>query len=370
MTRSGILIPIGDPSKKSCVFRDSICKTQFKVISADLETLLSRKMAVGNPLGTPVHASHLGELLQGKIHLTWASISGSYGGPLLLLNHLPDAIVMSGCLMGLPPEEVRLRVLDEENDPTLDEVFQEITNVLCGSLAKGWRQITQKDVSVTKRKMELIDFAKRGAVDFGLADAQYVLLQGDVALDEFGCSCFLILIPMDFALKLNATATDSPEQDLRLFFESAVLATAETRDTKNIGKTVLVVDDSSNIRSALEFFLKNAGYQVLTAEDGPRALDIAKRHHIDVVLLDVMMPEMDGFSVLATFRRIPGKKDVPVLFCTAVGEKDTVVRAIRMQCHDYIVKPFTKRIVLDKVARALENGVVDSTGLIGYPAIR
>ncbi len=123
---------------------------------------------------------------------------------------------------------------------------------------------------------------------------------------------------------------------------------AETRD-----KVVLVVDDMATIRAAMAHHLKTAGYKTLEAESGAAALQIAFRQPPDLILLDVMMPKLDGFAVLEKLKSEPGTAKIPVVLCTAKGLREDVLKANQLGADDYIVKPFSKQTVLDKVKKLI-----------------
>jgi DNA-binding response OmpR family regulator len=104
--------------------------------------------------------------------------------------------------------------------------------------------------------------------------------------------------------------------------------------------TVLLVDDDPKIRDLLRLYIEREGHRALFAADGEQALEIAGRSRPDLVLLDVMLPGLDGFEVC---RRIRDSSDVPILLLTArSGEGDKVV-GLDMGADDYVVKPFSPR---------------------------
>lgn len=102
--------------------------------------------------------------------------------------------------------------------------------------------------------------------------------------------------------------------------------------------TVLVVDDDPDIRLLFEVELSFTDHQVLQAGDGQEALDLLRRQPVDLVLLDIMMPRMDGTEVLAELRK--ARPAQPVIFLTARGEEEDRVRGLRLGADDYVVKPF------------------------------
>jgi DNA-binding response OmpR family regulator/DNA-binding CsgD family transcriptional regulator len=118
--------------------------------------------------------------------------------------------------------------------------------------------------------------------------------------------------------------------------------------------TVLVVDDTpANLGVVLES-LGSAGLRVLMAESGQRALDLLARQNVDLVLLDVMMPGLDGFATFARLRANPAWASIPVLFMTALDDPAQKVRALEAGAVDYIAKPVHPPEVLARVRTHLE----------------
>ena len=116
---------------------------------------------------------------------------------------------------------------------------------------------------------------------------------------------------------------------------------------------VLIVDDEPNILLSLQFLMKKAGYQVRTATDGEQALAEIARERPDIVLLDVMMPKLDGFSVCQRIRATPEWRDVRVIMLTARGRDVEREKGRTLGADDYITKPFATKDAMDRVAAAL-----------------
>jgi two-component system, sensor histidine kinase and response regulator len=112
---------------------------------------------------------------------------------------------------------------------------------------------------------------------------------------------------------------------------------------------ILLVDDTEANLRVLGPLLRAEGWAVAAATRGQQALDIIAQRRPDLVLLDVMMPEMDGFEVCRRLRADPGLRDLPVLFITALTEEDDIVRGFREGGQDYIVKPFRQAELVARV---------------------
>jgi two-component system alkaline phosphatase synthesis response regulator PhoP len=114
-------------------------------------------------------------------------------------------------------------------------------------------------------------------------------------------------------------------------------------------KTVLVIEDEESLVSTLSYNFRKQGFNVVTAADGYEGLLAARRDRPDVVLLDVMLPRMDGLEVC---RRLRGESDVPILMLTAKGEELDRVVGLELGADDYLTKPFSMRELIARV-RAL-----------------
>ena len=114
--------------------------------------------------------------------------------------------------------------------------------------------------------------------------------------------------------------------------------------------TVLVVEDEEHIRRVLEYNLKLDGFEVYLAEDGATGLKLARENSPDVILLDWLMPVMNGLQVLAELKTDGNTEHIPVFMLTAKGMLNDVTQAIEMGADDYITKPFNP-IQLGKTIR-------------------
>ncbi|MBD3220699.1 response regulator [bacterium] len=137
---------------------------------------------------------------------------------------------------------------------------------------------------------------------------------------------------------------------------------------------ILIADDDQHIRRILEFLLDEAGYRVVTASNGQEAISQVVAERPDLVLLDVMMPHLDGFAVLEHIRQLRGLQRLPVIMLTARGESVARVRGFRGGANDYVSKPFDQEELLARVANMLETVQAQReanplTGLPGNHAI-
>src|SRR3972149_717490 len=115
---------------------------------------------------------------------------------------------------------------------------------------------------------------------------------------------------------------------------------------------ILLVDDEPRLIRLMRLNLEHAGYQVFEAGDGQRALDQLRDTLPDLILLDVMMPQLDGFETLKLIREI---STVPVIMLTAKGEEEDRVRGLELGADDYIAKPFSPREMVSRVKAVLRR---------------
>lgn len=116
---------------------------------------------------------------------------------------------------------------------------------------------------------------------------------------------------------------------------------------------VLVAEDSLVMRAVLRRQLEEHGFRVVAAADGEEALAMSLEHHPDVILLDVEMPKLDGYGVLAALQASPELVDIPVVFLTARTTTEDVVRGLSLGAHDYLRKPFESAELLARVSAAV-----------------
>ncbi len=121
-------------------------------------------------------------------------------------------------------------------------------------------------------------------------------------------------------------------------------------------RPILVVEDDDDLRSALAYNLKTEGYETLVAADGVAALEIARRQPVALVLLDVMLPRLDGLDVLRQLRARPETASTPVLILTARSEESDVVVGLELGADDYVTKPFSWNEVRARVRALLRRG--------------
>jgi CheY-like chemotaxis protein len=116
---------------------------------------------------------------------------------------------------------------------------------------------------------------------------------------------------------------------------------------------VLVVEDEPENQLAIQVILTVEGFEVVSVEDGRLALRMAKEQRPDLILLDVMMPEINGFEVLAQLRHDEEMKSIPVIMLTALAQRSDVAKAVEAGVDDYVAKPFEPDDLIERIRKAI-----------------
>jgi CheY-like chemotaxis protein len=126
-------------------------------------------------------------------------------------------------------------------------------------------------------------------------------------------------------------------------------------------KRILAVEDNPNIRRLIVYNLKRNGYEVLEAGDGKAAVRVLQKTTPDLIILDVRMPEMDGFQLLELLRRYPSAAKIPVIMLTALSQQADIDKALSLGVVDYLVKPLDPAHLLAKAASVLRRRTPDAS---------
>ncbi len=134
-----------------------------------------------------------------------------------------------------------------------------------------------------------------------------------------------------------------------------------TQETK--ARTILIADDEPDILEIINYNLLTEGYNVITAKNGNEAVELAKLHKPDLIILDVMMPGKTGFDVCKILRALPGFENTIILFLTALNDDSTQIKGLETGGDDYITKPISPRVLLSRV-NAHFRRIIKETGSV------
>ena len=122
-------------------------------------------------------------------------------------------------------------------------------------------------------------------------------------------------------------------------------------------KEILIVDDEPDVVVPIQFLMEQQGYSVMTAERGEDALDLIYRYKPDLVILDIMLPGIDGHEVCEIVRLNTNYRDVKIIFLTAKGREVDIAKGLALGAEAYITKPFSNVVLVAKVKEILKNSV-------------
>lgn len=115
---------------------------------------------------------------------------------------------------------------------------------------------------------------------------------------------------------------------------------------------ILIVEDDLDIQDLLKNFLQEVGYEIMIASDGMEAISLFSSAHFDLILLDIMLPKIDGFTVCELIRR---QSQIPIIMLTALNGEEEQIKGLDLQVDDYITKPFSMPILIRKIAAVLRR---------------
>ena len=120
-------------------------------------------------------------------------------------------------------------------------------------------------------------------------------------------------------------------------------------------ETILIVDDEEDILELIKYNLTHEGYVILTAKTGEEAIEIATRSQPDLIVLDLMLPGIDGLEVTRYLRRQASANELPIVMLTAKGEENDIVTGLELGANDYISKPFSPKILIARIRAILRR---------------
>src|SRR3954462_6776804 len=122
-------------------------------------------------------------------------------------------------------------------------------------------------------------------------------------------------------------------------------------------KFVLVIEDNTDIRENTSEILEMAGYKTFTADNGKKGVDLAQKEKPDLIICDIMMPELDGYGVLHILNKKPETANIPFIFLTAKTEKTDIRKGMNLGADDYLTKPFDDTDLLNAVEARLRKSL-------------
>lgn len=200
--------------------------------------------------------------------------------------------------------------------------------------------------------------AADGGADTLVADLDKLLGEATMLLDRIdGLVTFSSGdAPLSDGIDPGSTETGAPTKMVASLLKAVRPITAKEADLAAVQPSrILVVDDNASNRDLLSRRLQRQGHTVLQAEDGTIALAIVEKEPLDLVLLDLMMPGISGYDILASLKGDARFREIPVIMISALSELDSIVRCIEAGADDYLAKPFDPTLLRARVGSSLEK---------------
>ncbi|OFW57475.1 MAG: hypothetical protein A2W01_11310 [Candidatus Solincola sediminis] len=127
-------------------------------------------------------------------------------------------------------------------------------------------------------------------------------------------------------------------------------------------KEVLIVDDDKAMVNLLSTLLETEGFGTEKTRSAAKALEMVSEEHPDLILLDIMMPEMDGFKFLAMLRSNPDTRAIPVIILTVLGDQENILEGFRKEADEYVTKPFDPQKLVETIKGVLQRSLEERVG--------
>jgi two-component system phosphate regulon response regulator PhoB len=141
-------------------------------------------------------------------------------------------------------------------------------------------------------------------------------------------------------------------------------ATAGEEDAAMARAPVLIVEDEPDIAQLIQFHVEREGHATRIAESGARGLELVREQRPTLIILDIMLPDLDGLEVCKKLKREPATADIPIIMVSARGEESDIVVGLELGAEDYVTKPFSPRVLIARIKAALRRRTAEQGGQI------
>ncbi len=308
---------------------------QMGGVVEDWAQLLGTAAAFEPPIVSHTLAGAPSAMQQWPIVGTVIDVEGDLRGSIFCGVASADAAPIAGMLLGREATS-----LDEE---VLDAV-RELFNLFCGATDRAFRRNASQKLHV--KQVSTAEVTDPNAMPGWTQEPEAWLARVHMRIGDATDVSLVEVIPRDLGLQLIHLARERLRDVDTLSGSAGAVPRRRQR--------VLVVDDSSAMRVIIRNYLTHGGYEVQEAESAEEALSLIERSVPSLVLLDVNLPHMNGIEACRQIRKMADARDLPVILCTTRNRREDVVQGIQARASDYVVKPFTREILLRKVARFVQ----------------
>lgn len=307
----------------------------FPRLCTDCGMLTHKQFFLTNPI---LHSTTLDSFLKNAVPnhvIAKFAIEEFYDGEIYFILTVKEAIAIGSLVLTLDDATVR----ENANKGTLDgdclDAFKEFTNQICGMLDNELRPKLPKPIHLKLTSTTLINKENINTV------------LSEEALNE---ECLILTATMRILGFDDAQFVLSISKLIGEEFFSEVIEEAD----KDFKGTILAVDDSNTDLRIIRKLLGNE-YRVMVTSNPNDALSLLRKNHIDLVLMDIYMPVMDGLTLCERIKRNAMSSNIPIIICSSSPTQDNVRHAVRSGAVDFLVKPFTRQKIIEKINKHLTN---------------
>ncbi|TVM00679.1 MAG: hypothetical protein CV087_12865 [Candidatus Brocadia sp. WS118] len=266
------------------------------------------------------------------------AIEEFYEGELYLIFAVKEAITIGSLMLTLDDAIIKENAGKGIFEGDCTDAFKEFTNQVCGMLDNELRPKLPKPIHLKLTSTVLMNKENANTVFSEEAlNEECLILTAAMRILGFDDGKFILSIS-------------------KLLGEEFFCEVIE-ENTKKFRGTILVVDDSNTDLRIIRKLLGNE-YKVLVTDNPNSALSILQKNHLDLVLIDAHIPGVNGITLCERFRRNAMSHTIPIIICSSSPTQETVIQAIRAGAKDFLVKPFTRQILIEKINKQLINNNV------------
>jgi len=263
------------------------------------------------------------------------AIEEFYDGEMYMIFTLKNAITVGSIILALDDATVRENAKKGVMDSDGTDAFREFSNQVCGMLDNELRPKLPKPIHLRLTTTSLINKEKAS-----------VVLSDEVLHEE----CLILTA----TLRILGFDDDQFILSLSKLVGEEFFAEVIEESDKQTKATILAVDDSNTDLRIIRKLLSNE-YRVMVTDHPSSALSMIQKNRIDLVLMDIYMDGVDGITLCERIKRNSMSNNIPIIICSSSPTRDNVINAIRAGAVDFIAKPFTRQMLIDKIDKHLAN---------------
>lgn len=310
-------------------FISKALKMEVDYFNRDLGLLFSEKVSIVQPSYDYLTNDKVRQNIQNKFVLVTSSWEGDCAGESFMVVKIQDAKIMSGLLMMMGPDDIK-ETLPTEFSADDQEIFKEIANQINGSMDNALRENFNFDFHATLKDVRAIVLDEQDVFKSVFEAEGYLVVSAVMKFAGFPDSFLYQYIPKEIVQSVCS----------RQGLDGGMV---EKSGSDEGDKSILIVDDDPVVRKIIRGFLKDEGYNLVEANDGVDAMQTLIRTKINLIILDIEMPNMNGFEACKRIKQNPRTRGIPVIMCSSRSSRDNVLEAVNSGARDFVVKPINDK---------------------------